>query len=595
MRFLVPLIVLLLFPTAAQAAWLPAVALEGPSPDIVSVGNVDLARDGVGAVAYLRKDGGVTHAFVNRMVGGSWRGAERVDPTTGEATEVLAAASEGNRLVVAWVADGHVYANVAPGGTPEPGAFAGPVALGGPDARSIDLDIGINGAAYVTWEQGGDVRAARLQDTTWALVEQPLDVEPGLVAGKGALRPRVAVSAEGYAVVTWGDAPAGATRVWSRRLTGLTLSAVPQVLNLPEHGHADSPDIDIEEDGSFAWVVFRQDINGVSRTLGRRLVGSQFEAPEFIDGGNATSMPKVDINGDGVGVGVTQGAGNEQVIGSWLTKDHFTPPVGLGGPSAFTSKPEVASSDRGDLGVVWRTSDLARARYKDDTATAFGPEATISAPGLGPVADPGVFIGGDRLGDMAVAMVQGTPGNYTLSTAVYDREPGTPFIEETTTYKRQTRPQLRWRPGLELWGAQRFRVLIDGAVAGETSVDTFTPRVPLATGKHTWQVEAVDIRGQVSRSRVRTLRIDATAPTLQVKVSGKRVAGQNLKISVTARDAGGSGLDHITVDYGDKSAKSESRTTRHRYKRGTYRLKVAAVDKAGNVTRKQVRLRIKKS
>ena len=62
-----------------------------------------------------------------------------------------------------------------------------------------------------------------------------------------------------------------------------------------------------------------------------------------------------------------------------------------------------------------------------------------------------------------------------------------------------------------------------------------------------------------------------------------------------ATDTGGAGLDHITVDYGDRSATSTPRTTRHRYKRGTFTLKVAAVDKAGNVTRKQVQLRIKKA
>ena len=49
------------------------------------------------------------------------------------------------------------------------------------------------------------MRAARLQDTTWTRVAPPLDIDPALEAGTGALRPKVAVSAEGYAVVTWGD------------------------------------------------------------------------------------------------------------------------------------------------------------------------------------------------------------------------------------------------------------------------------------------------------------------------------------------------------------------------------------------------------
>lgn len=597
-RFLVPLLVLLMFPAAARADWVPAVPIDGPNADVVAVGNVDVARDGVGAIAYLRKDGGVTHAFVSRLVGGAWRAPERVDPTAGEVTEVQVAVGEGNRIVVVWIADGILYGNVAPGGA-TPGGFVGHSQLGGPNARSIDVDMGINGAAYVTWEQDGNVYATRLQDTTWSGVGLPLDIDPTLTAGTGTLRPRVAVSAEGYAVVTWGDITDGGTRLWSRRVTGLTLSAYPQLLNVPGGGSADSPDIDIEEDGSFAWVVFRQDIGGVSRSVGRRLIGSQFEAPEFIDSGYSSTEPKVDINGDGVGVAATQANGGALAIGAWLTRDHFQVGSGMGGASSTPTKPEVGSSDRGDLAIAWRTGELggaiARARYKDDASTAFGPEFTISNPALGPVADPGVMVGGDRTGNFAVGMVQGTPGAYTLTGAVYDRPPGTPFIEENQRYKRQTRPLLRWRPGLDLWGPQRYRVIIDGQVATETAVDAYTPRVPLTTGKHTWQVEALDLRGQSSKSRVRTLNIDATKPTVSVKVTGKRVAGQNLKIVVRAKDAGGSGLDHITVDYGDKSAKSDKATTRHRYKRGTFRLKVAAVDRAGNVTRKELRLRIKKS
>ena len=209
--------------------------------------------------------------------------------------------------------------------------------------------------------------------------------------------------------------------------------------------------------------------------------------------------------------------------------------------------------------------------------------------------DPGVSISADRSGDVAVAMVQGTPGAKTLAVAIYDRPPGAPFIDETEAYKRKTRPELRWRPGNDPWGAQTFRIFMDGVQIGQTTASTLVPATPLTTGKHTWQVESVDRAGQIARSRVRTLKIDATPPTLKVKVSGKRAAGKALKISVTAKDAGGSGLDHVTVNYGDKSATTQTRTTRHRYKRGKFTLKVAAVDKAGNVTRKQTKLTIKKS
>jgi hypothetical protein len=263
------------------------------------------------------------------------------------------------------------------------------------------------------------------------------------------------------------------------------------------------------------------------------------------------------------------------------------------------SKPEVSATDRGDLALAWRAglpdgSVQARARVKP-YRQPFALDTQVSKPELGPVADPGVFIGGDRVGDFAVAMVQGPDGARALSIASFDDPPGAPFIGQSQAFKRKTRPELSWNPGVDLWGEQTFRVLVDGVQVGVTKAATLVPTTPLKTGKHVWQVEAVDARGQTAHSRARTLRIDATAPALKVRVSGKRSRGQTLKISVTAKDAGGSGLDHVTVDYGDRSATTQTRTTRHRYKRGKFTLKVAAVDKAGNVTRKQTKLTIKTS
>ena len=51
----------------------------------------------------------------------------------------------------------------------------------------------------------------------------------------------------------------------------------------------------------------------------------------------------------------------------------------------------------------------------------------------------------------------------------------------------------------------------------------------------------------------------------------------------------------MTVDYGDHSAATHATRSRHRYRRRKFTLKVVAVDKAGNVARKGVKLRIKKS
>src|SRR4029079_10715722 len=92
-------------------------------------------------------------------------------------------------------------------------------------------------------------------------------------AGDGAGRPRIAVSAEGYAVAVGGGTGAdGRRHVFGRRLPALTPSSYPQEISVADlggaaGGDADSPDIDIEDDGSFAWVALRQDVGGRTAQL----------------------------------------------------------------------------------------------------------------------------------------------------------------------------------------------------------------------------------------------------------------------------------------------------------------------------------------
>jgi hypothetical protein len=582
---------LVLGPAAgARASWNVSQALDGPNADVVGIGSVDLARDGTGAVAYLRRDGGVTHVFVSRLFGGVWQSPVRVDPGLGEATEAKVSVGDGNRIAVAWIAGGSVFAaSTAVSATPAP--FTAPVQIGGPGAHSVDVDLGVNDAAYAVWEQAGDVRAARLQDATWTPLGAPLDINAANPAGTGAGRPRVAVSAEGYAVATWGET-SDRPRVFARRLTGLNLSAYPQQVSQDADGStADSPDIDIEEDGSFAWVVYRQDTAGGSRSFARRLVGSQFEPMSPIDGGIPSVEPRIDMNGRGAGEAVAQATDNS-IVGSLLDRDVFETAYVLGA-STTPSKPEVAATDRGNLAVAWRSGSDAVGGVKPYREPLAGA-VTISNPAYGPVNDPGVFIGGDRVGDFAVAMVQGTAGAKALTIAVFDDPPTSPYIGTAEAYKRKTRPELKWRPGTDLWGEQTYRVFMDGVQIGQTKASSLVPATPLSTGRHKWYVEAVDLRGQTARSRERTMKLDATAPTLSVRVDGKRVRGQTLKIRVTAKDRGGSGFDHTTIDFGDHSATTRSRKVTHRYRAGKFTLKVAAVDKAGNVTRKEVKLRIRK-
>ena len=59
-------------PHPAAADFFPAETLDGPG-DIVRVGDVDVARDGTGAVVYVKREGGTEHVFVSRLVNGACR------------------------------------------------------------------------------------------------------------------------------------------------------------------------------------------------------------------------------------------------------------------------------------------------------------------------------------------------------------------------------------------------------------------------------------------------------------------------------------------------------------------------------------------
>jgi len=598
-RLLALLIVLLplVLAPAAHAVWFPPEPIDGPA-EIDALGDVDLARDGDGGVVYLKRDGGVPQVFLARLRDGAWTPPEKL--STGAAvSEAAIAAVDGGRLAVAWIAGGEVFGTAIDGG----GAPAPPTGLsGGAGASGLAIDMGINGAAYAVWAQAfgenTDIRAARLQGTSWAGIGSSLDVDGAQPAGTGALRPRVAVSAEGNAVATWGEGHAdGRTRVYGRRLTGLALSAFPQDVSLSGFegvagGNADSPDIDIEDDGSFAWVAFRQDIGGRSRTIARRLVGSLFEAPEAIDGGATAFEPRVDFNGRGIGEAVS-GTAENTVIGAYLDKfDHFQPGsrvdgTGSGAPPA----PVVATSERGDAAVAWRVAGgdgivSARARIKQGE-DGFAEEVVASRPELGAVAERGVAIGSDRSGNTAVVALQGAAGARSLVAAVYDRLPGRPVL--TSSSNQGARPRLKWSLGSEAWGPQRFEVFVDGRSIGTAESGEFSPPRSLRKGLHRWYVTATERRGQVVRSRTRSFRVDPHRPRLSVSLV-QRGRGVTVRSQTSDR---GSGIRTVEIEWGDGRRTRRSRGS-HRYRPGRYVVVVRATDWARNTTTRRIGVRVRR-
>jgi hypothetical protein len=580
----------------ADAAFFPGDPLDGPSADIRALGDLDLARDGTGALAYVKRADGADHVFAARFEGGVFQAVERLDPAIATASsQPVVGAADNGRLVVVFASGGVVYGVVRPAaGLP----WSPPTPLGSGSAPAVDLSI--NGTAFASFTSGEDVRVARLDRRTnaWSVLEQVADVDPARAAGVGAGRSRVAISADGVGVVTWGEAG----HVFARKMFGSGLSSAPQDLTPPVFEDrvstvSDLPDLDAEDDSSYAWVVFRQRFaDGGSRILARRQRGTAFDPPVAVDepGGEPVGPPRIDLNGRGVAVATTTGAQSGQPMADLTDRDLFGIGTRLFSPTALTSPavvPAIAENSDGLIGAVLGAAGEApyvRVRVIEDLK--LGPEQILSRPELGPVApELGFDVAADRASGAVVAWVQGGADDRRIVAGYLDRPPG--FFAGYTSQHccRSALPQLGWKPSLNIWGAVRYVVAIDGKPVAETTETSLKVTTPLTSGLHRWQVVAVDARGQSKASRTRTLRIDAGAPTLAV---GYKRRKRVVTLSVRARDPGllgrtATGMRSVVVSWGDRTKGAKGTSTvrvSHRYRHGgTYPLQITATDRAGNV------------
>jgi hypothetical protein len=596
---------------AAHAAFFAAEPIDGPNADVRSVGDVDIARDGTGALAYVRRDNGVDHVFVSRLVGGAWQAPERVDGgIDAAASQPVVAASDGGRLAVVFIAGGSAFATVRQAGAP---AWNQPQLLAS-GASDPSVDMSFNGAAYATYTVNGDVLGTRMDRTATAFtgLSAPLDNNQAAVAGTGTNRSKVAISADGTGVAVWGEDG----HVYARRMFGTNPSTAVLDLNqgtLDGHGggSADAPSVDIEDDSSFAWVVFRQnfDDGGVQRqrAIGVRLRGSRTDSPTAFDGlgwgGPALDQPAVDLNGKGQGV-ATVGTSNGLALASIIKDDVLNPARAIGGSGAPTL-PIGATAETTDrvVGFAGAGDGSVQGVFYDDKASTRvvplpGPVTPLSNPEFGALdAAAGFDVAADRTGDFAFAFVQAVGDGRRLVVASYDRLPGAFRISTSSKlWRNVVRTPLAWGTALDLWGALTYTIVVDGKPVAQTQATKLTlPAGALAEGLHSWRVTATDRRGQTVTTPVKPLKVDTVAPTVSFSVKRKkRVVSVTTKAADVLPPSGkAAGVKYVRIDWGDGSGFVQARSASHRYGRtGAITIRVSATDNAGNVAVAERQIRI---
>jgi hypothetical protein len=503
------LALLLLAVPGAQAAFFPGVAVD----QAIAAGDVDLAPGGGGAFTYLKGEGGVAHVFASTLKRGAPGPPQRVDAGQAlESSQPRVAAANGGRALVVWVNDGKLWGSLRPAaGAP----FSPPVLAYAPSAGVVldpTLSMTINGKAYASFATTtGDARGAYMAaDGSWSAPDAPLDVDPAQTASG----PTVAASGDGTAMYAWTETGAdGFTHVFLRRGEGARLSSVASEASVPSldfraGGNADSPSVGIELDSARAWVAFRQDFNDggtfTSRAIGRRLLGSSFDAPPFaVDGlsfpaGAGADHARVALTGRGRGTFTASFRAPAGVTGMLLKNDVLGPVRRL---DMGASNPVPTAADDGTGTVVWQRGSVVVGRHM--TVAKVEPPANLSMP-VG--ANAGLDSSGDANGDAAITFAQGD----VVMLALFDAPPRSPHAHDEKRWQRNPRPRFHWSTVTDAWSKRvTYRIQIDKKTVVTTTRTTWVPRRPIPNGDHRWRIVTIDGRGQQTISHDRHLRIRA--------------------------------------------------------------------------------------
>lgn len=594
----------LVAPGRAGADVVPAMSIDGPSPDIAGVGGIALARDATGGVVYLKNVGGAAHVFVATIANGVWSQPLQVDGgLPGPSSQPVIAAAEKGRVAICFINGGTLYGTVRAAGTP---GFS-PLQAISPALADPSLSMGISGTAYVSFTvadgSGADVRAARLDlaGTSFSLLPSPLNADPASRAGVGAAkRSRVITSADGTGLVTWGeDGADGRTHVHLRRVFGLQVSSVDNDATLGSlagspGGSADSPDVGIQYDSSFGWLTFRQTFVGPtgahSRVVLVALLGSQLQPPVAVDSLGAApadnaDAPRIAIDGTGDGLLASELDGSHNVIGSVEAGSGFTAGDVLNTTPVSVAPTPVVALGQDNVGLAaWQPDSGSVQARRFDNSTP-DPPLVISRPDFGAtdIAD-GFAAAADSVGDSTVAFEQGVPGARRVVVGAMIKPPGRASLVGNAESFHSSRVLLHWKPAKDVWSAPLYTVKIDGVAWRTTTAAQLVTAVP--PGNHHWRVVATDSAGQSTSSTERRLQINPGKLAAKLRVSGTLRAGMPLSFRVSLRSTdpkhGGARARRTSIDFGDGTKPLSGASAVHAFAQpGTYVVLALVTDGAG--------------
>jgi hypothetical protein len=640
-------VLMLLAPAAARAVILPAVTIDGPSPEIAGFGGVAMAEDGTGGLVYLKKVAGIAHVFVSRYLEGHWQAPIRVDTANQFAASWprIGAADDGELLVV-WAtpfATEHENNEIERPVDELEGAMLAPGAAAFGEAAIVDPDIGdadgtspslamnSTGQADIVYrvvEHGsanavpalhsGDVteqvRVAHFGGFRWTQLgsinrNAGVSMRPPTTANA----PQIAIGPTSNGVVVWQEPEInGIARIWARRIFGSSLGYVmpvsaTSIAKQPVVSEADAPSVAVSLTGQ-AVVAYRQAYAHGSPLPGPRILindlpdGESEKGLEFtgavvadaaVAGGTAAKIgpPSVDIDEHREVRLLYDSDGSPSVVEGTDKSVLKTVPLGPAFSGSEAPSASVMNPDGGGISA-WPSTTPAgvpAVAVREDFPDESVQTALVAGGAGGPIDE--LAVGRSGLGDGLIAFQQGITGNAAIVAAQATAPPAELLLTSPKGWIKPSQALVSWPTPQSANGPLTYHVVLDGHLlevppgADSLRID----RRRLSDGTHEVQLLATDIDGQSTLSSPSELQIDGTPPNVRVSLSG---GGSVAVVHVSAL----AGVDShaIRVSFGDGHSAHGRSVYRHRYAHaGVYQIVLRVRDKIGNagVVRKLVKAR----
>jgi hypothetical protein len=636
----------LALPATAYAVVSDTQPIDGPGTDVIDIADAAMSEDGTGGIVWLRRVDGRAHVFVAQYRGGTWRPSRRVDVGQDfDSSWPRIGAGDGGRLVVTWVQEFGVESDRLFSATLDPGAdgFQPPVPIdlnvGEATSTFPDLAMSRGGQAYLAYRVvtdvspsnpsgylGADVRVARYNGRLWSVLGAPVDRgidTPVRIPAEGN-SPKVGIDVQGGGVIAWQEPDDEfVDRVWARRLFGTGVGIPLQVSpsswdGAPLRGAADAFSLDVAGFGQ-ASVAFRQQPGQASRLSAPRAMVNEtpdvfselsgsFGQALLTDDGARGDLGAPSIGVDPRGLFLTGfSSGNASLLGAGDDVAAARVERLDGGASSSPGDPQVDLAETGAAVAVWREQrgGAGLVAVQERRADGVVEPTVLSAPRGGAVGR--LVLGGSGLGDAIVAWQQGSGANAQIAAAVVDAPPDPFLVLLPEGWQRRKRIRIAWDRSLNAVSRVRYSVSVDDepVVENRKRLNAYLTPDDIGNGRHRVQVFAVDAAGQETGSRLGRLRVDRRGPRVKLRRRGRR-----LTVIVSdgpRRSTSGLRRGSVRVSFGESPRRAKRGRRKqgrrkpaarvrigHTYEHGgSYRLRVRARDRAGNVTRLRRKLRIR--